>query len=98
MSLGQLAGAELPADLGSVRLVPVPGTDIGRAFEDRVPADWPERAEAFLSLRELDIYWLVQLEDAAEWQPVEERFMEGRRNRILRGTPYLGAPLTDILG
>ena len=63
-----------------------------------LPANWPERAEAFLSLRELDIYWLVQLEEAAEWHPVEERFMEGRRKRILGGTPYLGAPLADILG
>lgn len=63
-----------------------------------LPADWPERAEAYFSLRELDIYWLVQLEDAAEWHPFEERFMEGRRNRILGGTPYLGAPLADILG
>lgn len=70
-----------------------------RGYEEfsYLPSDWPARAEPYLSLREMDIYWLVHLEDGAEWRPVEERFMEGRRDRVLDCVPYLGTPLTDIL-
>lgn len=63
-----------------------------------LPSDWPRRAEPYLSLREMDVYWLVQLEDASQWRPVETRFMEGRRNRILDDVPYLETTLAEILG
>lgn len=62
-----------------------------------LPADWPDGADLFLSLRELDIYWLLRDEGAESWLPAEMRFMEGRRERILDGVPYLGAPLAELL-
>ena len=62
-----------------------------------IGADWPEGADLFLSLREVDIYWLIDQGSSGEMSPKEERFMNGRRGRILDGVPYLGSPLADIL-
>ncbi len=62
-----------------------------------LPSDWPEGADRFLSLREVDLYWLIGQESPGDLAAVEERFMEGRRNRILDGVPFLGSPLTEVL-
>lgn len=62
-----------------------------------LPADWPEGADRFLSLREIDIYWLIKEESPEDVSPLEHRFMDGRRNRILDAVTYLDSPLGDIL-
>ena len=74
-------------------------THLLRGYErhQSIGADWPEGADLFLSLRELDIYWLIAQGSSGDLSPNEERFMSGRRSRILDGVPYLGLPLADIL-
>ncbi len=62
-----------------------------------LPANWTEGADLFLTLREVDIYWLIKLESPDGVSPLEQRFMEGRYGRILEGVPYLGAQLAEIL-
>lgn len=62
-----------------------------------LPSDWPDGADLFLSFREVDIYWLISLESIEESSPLERAFMEGRRERILDGVPFLGSPLTEVL-
>jgi Ser/Thr protein kinase RdoA (MazF antagonist) len=62
-----------------------------------IPHNWPDGADRFLSLREVDLYWLIAKESPDEVLPAEERFMDGRRDRILNGVPYLGSPLADVL-
>lgn len=62
-----------------------------------IPADWAEGADLFLSLREVDMYWLISEGAPDDVSPMEERFMNGRRERILNGVPYLSSPLADIL-
>ena len=63
----------------------------------RLPADWPDGADRFMSLRELELLWLIEKLSADDRSPTEERFMVGRRARVLEGIPYLGAPLAEIL-
>lgn len=63
----------------------------------RLPSDWPEGADRFLSYREIDIYWLISIEPEDESSPAELRFMEGRLGRILAGVPYLGVPLAEVV-
>lgn len=74
-------------------------THFQRGYERHrsLPHDWPEGADRFMSLREADVYWLIDEESPDDVSPMEERFMEGRRGRILDGVPYLGAPLADLL-
>ena len=50
-----------------------------------------------MSLRELELLWLIEKLSADDRSPTEERFMVGRRARVLEGIPYLGAPLAEIL-
>ncbi|MDJ0954484.1 MAG: phosphotransferase, partial [Acidimicrobiia bacterium] len=69
----------------------------GYERQETLPADWPEGADRFLSLREVDMYWLIGGESPSDMSPLEEIFMDGRRGRILDGVPYLGAPLAEIL-
>jgi Ser/Thr protein kinase RdoA (MazF antagonist) len=70
-----------------------------RGYEQhyRLPADWPDGADRFLSYRESDIYWLLLDEDPEHWFDAKKRFMAGRRERLLTGVPYLGTPLADML-
>ena len=63
----------------------------------RLPADWAEGADLFLSCREIDIYWLFYSEPADESSVVRPRFMLDRRRRILEGVPYFGAPIAELL-
>ena len=63
-----------------------------------LPRDWPVEAERFLSLREIEILWLIQSESPDQWSELDRRFMDGRLRRVLDGVPYLGEPLADILG
>lgn len=60
-------------------------------------AGWHEGADRFMTFREVDIYWLVKDESPPDVTPLEKRFMEGRRERIFDGVPYLGSPLADVL-
>jgi Ser/Thr protein kinase RdoA (MazF antagonist) len=62
-----------------------------------LPSDWPEEADLFLTHREAEIYWLLSAGDGQDMSPHEHRFMTQRRDRLLRGVPYLGAPLVEIL-
>lgn len=62
-----------------------------------LPADWPDRIDFFLTLREAEIDWLLSTEHPHDMSRGEHRFMTDRRNRLLRGVPYLGAPLAGIL-
>jgi len=58
--------------------------------------DWPEGIDRIMKVRETEIYLLLSMEDI-EATSVEAVFMEGRRRRLLAGTPYLGAPLESLL-
>lgn len=62
-----------------------------------LPPDWPGGADLFLSLRESEIYFLLTREPEDDWFGAEQRFMVGRRDRILDGIPYLGRPLAELL-
>lgn len=62
-----------------------------------LPSDWPEGADRVLAYREMDIYWLVSIENEEDSNAWELRFMEGRRDRILEGVPYVGRPLAEVL-
>ena len=74
-------------------------THFVRGYERRrtLPGDWPAGADRFLTLRELDMYWLIGHEAPTDGSPVEARFINGRRRRILEAVPYLGTPLADLL-
>ena len=69
----------------------------GYGRHSELPSDWPVGADLFLSYREIDIFWLIEMEPEEDSSPGELRFMEGRRRRILEGVPYLGTPLADVL-
>ena len=62
-----------------------------------LPTDWPTGADHFMSYREIDLYWLLMIEPEDEWYGSELEFMQGRRERILEGVPYLGVPLAELL-
>lgn len=70
-----------------------------RGYEQHasLPTDWAIGADLFLAYREIDIFWLVLTEDPEDSSPGELRFMDGRRERILDGVPYLGVPLADVI-
>ncbi len=69
-------------------------------YKDRatLPDAWAVHAEYFLSLREIEIFWLLSQEAADGWRSDEERFMDRRKERVLSGTPYLGTPLAELVG
>ena len=69
----------------------------GYSRHSSLPSDWPVGADHFLSLREIEILWLVQQEPPEERSKYDRRFMEGRLGRILDGVPYLGSLLADIM-
>lgn len=58
--------------------------------------DWPEGVDRILKVRETEIYLLLTMEDI-EPNGIEAGFMRGRRERVLAGIPYLGAPVEDLL-
>ena len=62
-----------------------------------LPSGWPHGADHFLSLREIEILWLLQQEAPGELSRFDQRFMDGRLRRILDGVPYLGRPLAEVL-
>ena len=62
-----------------------------------LPRDWRDGADRLMSLWELKTVWLIETAPPQELSPREERFMVGRRRRVLEGVPYLGAPLAEIL-
>lgn len=59
--------------------------------------DWPADVDRFLARREMEVYWLLFTEQPDDMSPSEHRFMAGRRDRIVRGVPYLGTSLTNLL-
>ena len=69
----------------------------GYERQARLPTDWPQGVDLFLSHRELDLYWLIAMEHAKEHSDRDRRFMEGRLEHILEGVPYLHVPLADVL-
>jgi len=58
--------------------------------------DWPEGIDRIMKVRETEIFLLLSMEDI-DANSVEAAFMEGRRQRLRNGTPYLGAPLESLL-
>jgi hypothetical protein len=46
---------------------------------------------------EADIFWLLASQEPADMSAGERRFLDGRRERILAGIPYLDVPLTVVL-
>ena len=63
----------------------------------RLPPSWPDEVDAFLSLREMVIYWLLASDSPDDMSEAEELFLDGRRERILEGVPYLGVPFAEAL-
>ena len=63
----------------------------------RLASDWPVGADLFLSFREIEIYWLLTSTARIDPSAEEIRFLDGRRERILAGVPFLGVPLADVL-
>ena len=43
------------------------------------------------------LYGLIAMDPVEEHSDRDRRFMEGRRERILEGVPYLGVPLAQVL-
>lgn len=62
----------------------------GYALENRLNPDWLEHIPLFLSIREADLYSVIHrsmnVEDLSGWVGA---FMEGRREKIEEGVPYL---------
>jgi len=58
--------------------------------------DWPEGFDRIMKVRETEIFLLLSMEDIHA-NSVEASFMDGRRRRLLEGTPYLGVPLDSLL-
>ncbi len=58
--------------------------------------DWPEGVDRLLKVREADIFLLISLNEV-EWSDFEQRWMEGRRRRVMDRIPLLGTPLADVL-
>lgn len=63
----------------------------------RLPPGWPEQVDTFLSLREMVIYWLLAADAPEDKSASEELFLDNRRERLLRGDPYLGLPFAEAL-
>lgn len=57
--------------------------------------EWPDGVDRILKVREADIYLLIALQGDAS--AFEERWMEGRRARVLDAVPLLGSPLADLI-
>ncbi|MEX0865471.1 MAG: hypothetical protein WD269_11470 [Acidimicrobiia bacterium] len=63
----------------------------------KLPGDWPEGVDRFLTHREAEIYWLLATEHPRDMSAAEHRSMRDRRNRLLEGIPYLDVPLIEVL-
>ena len=63
----------------------------------KLPPSWAEGAERFLSLRELEIYYLLSEVPPANWNERHRSFMANREQRILQGRPYLGLAIAEVL-
>ncbi len=63
----------------------------------RLPRNWAEGADLFLSHREIELYWLLGPKAADTTSPYASRFLAGRRERVLAGVPYLGVALSEVV-
>lgn len=72
---------------------------LGRLFEGYrrhadVMDDWPEGFDRIMKVREADLFLIMAVE-GEDWGT--GWFSDGRRDRVLDGTPYLGRPLAEIV-
>jgi Ser/Thr protein kinase RdoA (MazF antagonist) len=62
----------------------------GYAAENDLDPAWQREIPHFMKLREIDLYALIKRDyDSLEGDPWIEAYMDGRKERIVRGEPYL---------
>ncbi len=68
----------------------------GYRREQSIDSVWLERIPAFLKLREIDLYLIIQLHDRGSTHPWVVAYMDGRRERILQEQPIMEIDFSDF--